>query len=99
MAQQGSPSIVAFYGTSASCVKYLLHPIDWTAAQMAPDKALWSLSAQSGTIIDKSVAIANPVMGNPGTAPGYLISADGNYLESNYAVNNPSWGRKYPGPH
>jgi hypothetical protein len=98
MAQQGSPSIVAFYGTSASCVKFLLHPVDWAAAHRAPDANLWSLSAPSGTIIDKSVAIANPVMGDPGLAPGYLINANGNYLESNYAVNNPSWGKKYPGP-
>jgi hypothetical protein len=98
MAMQGSPSIVAFYGTAASCVKFLLHPVDWAAAQNAPDKALWSLSAQSGTVIDKSVAVANPMFGNPGSAPGFLASANGNYLDPGLAVNNPSWGHKYPGP-
>jgi hypothetical protein len=98
MAQQDAPSIVAFYGTAASCTKYLLWAQDWAAAKMSPDNALWSLSAQSGTIIDKSVAKANLMFGDPGSAPGFLASAKGEYLESNYAANNPALGRKYPGP-
>jgi hypothetical protein len=98
VAMQDAPSITAFYGTASSCTKFLLHPVDWAAAQNAPDKALWSRSAQSGTIIDKSIAVANPMMGNPGNAPGYLTSAKGEYLDSGLAVNNPAWGQKYSGP-
>jgi hypothetical protein len=94
----GTADIVAYYGTAASCVKYLLHPQDWQAAKQAPDAAKWSLSAQSGTVVDKSVAVANPMMGNPGTAPGFLADANGRYLEPSLAANAPSWGRKYPGP-
>jgi hypothetical protein len=99
MAMQDAPSIVAYYGTAASCVRYLLHPIDWSACQNAPDKALWSLSAQSGTIIDKSVAVACLMMGNPGTTIGYVPSAKGEYLEPGYAANSPSNTlRQYPFP-
>jgi hypothetical protein len=90
--------VIAYYGTAASCTKFSMHPIDFSAAQMAPDKALWSLSAQSSTVIDKSVAVANPMFGNPGNSPMYLMSAKGEYLDAGLAVNNPSWGHKYPGP-
>jgi hypothetical protein len=97
IANTGIADIVAYYGTSASCVKYRLHPQDWQAAQQAPDAALWSLSAQSGTVIDKSISVANPLFGNPGTAPGFLASAKGEYLEPSLAVNAPSGGHIYPG--
>ncbi len=49
--------ITAFYGDATSCTKYSLDTIDYQDAITRPDKARWSLSAQSGTIIiDPSVA-------------------------------------------
>ena len=98
ISNSGVADIVAYYGTSASCTKYRLHPQDWQAAKNASDASLWSLSAQSSTIADKSISVANPVFGNPGTAPGFLADASGRYLEPTYATNAPSWGQKYPGP-
>jgi hypothetical protein len=98
IANTGTADVIAYFGTAASCVKFQLHPQDWQAAKRAPDAALWALSAQSSTVIDNSVAVANPMMGDPGTAPGFLASANGNYLDPGLAVNNPSWGHKYPGP-
>jgi hypothetical protein len=98
IANTGVKDVIAFYGTAASCTKYRLHPQDWKEAQLRPDAAKWALSAQSGTVIDKSVAVANPMFGDPGNSPGFLASAKGEYLETGFAVNNPSWGQKYPGP-
>jgi hypothetical protein len=98
IANTGFVDVIAYYGDANSCTKFKMHPIDWKAAQKAPDAAKWSLSAQSGTVIDKSVVIANPMFGNPGNSPMYLTDKNGRYLESNYAVNSPGWGQKYPGP-
>jgi hypothetical protein len=97
MAAQDAPSIVAFYGTSASCQKFLLFPTDWAAAQQAPDAAKWPLSAQSGTIVDMSVPASQVarlalVTGWPNRNP------QGVYLDPGFAVNAPSWGFRYPGP-
>jgi hypothetical protein len=97
-ANTGFVDIIAFYGDAASCKRFSLSPIDWLAAQKAPDKAKWSLSAQSSTVIDKSISVANPMFGDPGNSPGYLTNAKGRYLEAGYAANAPSWGQKYPGP-
>ena len=98
IASNGLADVVAYYGTATSCTKFKLHPQDWQAAKQAPDSALWSKSAQSGTVIDKSVVKANPMFGDPGNSPGPLTNAKGQYLEPNYAVNSPSWGQNYPGP-
>ena len=46
--------VIAYYGTAASCQKFILDLQDWAAAQRGPDKALWALAAQSGTVIDQS---------------------------------------------
>lgn len=44
--------VTVYYGNATSCVKHLLDKQDWNEAQQKPDKALWSTSAQSGTVID-----------------------------------------------
>jgi hypothetical protein len=98
VASSGVADVICYYGTAASCVKYRLHPQDWQAAKQAPDAALWALSAQSGTVVDKSVAVAALQMGDPGLTVAGQYSAKGEYLEPSLAVNTPSWGRKYPGP-
>lgn len=41
----------AFYGNGTSCQQYLLDKQDWAEAMKRPDKALWAMSAQSGTIV------------------------------------------------
>jgi hypothetical protein len=48
------PTQIAYYGDSNSCIKVKMHPIDWVAAQRSPDKSKWALSAQSGTVVDRS---------------------------------------------
>jgi hypothetical protein len=51
-------SVIAFYGNATSCTKYRMAAIDFTyASQQVPDKALWSLTPQSGTIVDLSVTL------------------------------------------
>jgi hypothetical protein len=55
-------TIVAFYGNSTSCRRYRLDAVDWAAAQNAPDKALWSLSAQGPVTDDPSYATLPPVV-------------------------------------
>jgi hypothetical protein len=97
IANSGVVDVIAYYGTSASCVRYRLHPTDWQAAKQAPDASLWSLSAQSGTIVDKSVAVANPMGGDPGLTTAGIYSAGGDRLEPSYSVNNPAKGHTYPG--
>jgi hypothetical protein len=52
-------TVVAYYGTAASCTKYAMPLIDWATAQRAPDKALWSLSAQSAIVFDRTVPAPN----------------------------------------
>jgi hypothetical protein len=94
----GFADVVAYYGTSARCTKFLLSPTDWADAQQAPDAAMWALSAQSGTIVDKSKSVAALMMGNPGTTTAGVFSKDGDRLEEGYAINNKSLARKYPGP-
>jgi hypothetical protein len=94
---QDAPSVIAFYGNAASCQKYLLFPTDWAAAMQAPDASKWALSAQSGTVVDRSVPASQVtrfdlVTGWPSRNP------QGVYLEPGFVVNNPSWGFKYPGP-
>jgi hypothetical protein len=44
--------LTVFYGNGASCIKCLLDKTDWADAMKRPDKAMWALSAQSGTVID-----------------------------------------------
>jgi hypothetical protein len=60
--------IIAFYGDATSCTKYSLDPIDWVAAQRAPDAAKWALSPQSGTIIIDPSFQTFPLQVNFGTA-------------------------------
>lgn len=45
-------TIVAYYGTGASCIRALLDFSDWTDAMRRPDANLWAMSAQSGTVFD-----------------------------------------------
>jgi hypothetical protein len=97
MAMQDAPKIVAFYGTAASCQKFLLFLTDWAAAQNAPDKELWSLSAQSGTVIDRTF-VPNASNVRMDLVTGYPNTNAQGPVERGYAVNNPSWGGKYPGP-
>jgi hypothetical protein len=52
IANTGFVDVVAYYGDATSCRKHKLHPMDWKAAQKAPDAAKWALSAQSGTVVD-----------------------------------------------
>jgi hypothetical protein len=97
MAMQDAPSVTAYYGTASSCQKFLLHPVDWAAAKRAPDAAMWALSAQSGTIIDRTfVPNASNVRWDLVTS--FPNSGAQGPIERAYAVNNPSWGAKYPGP-
>jgi hypothetical protein len=50
-------TVIAYYGTAASCTKYRMAVIDFAyASQQAPDKALWALAPQSGTIVDTTVS-------------------------------------------
>ena len=82
-------NVTAYYGTAASCTKYSLDPIVWAAAQQAPDKAKWSLTPQSGTIIiDPSfqtfplIARLDLVTGYPnqhGWSPGINGGLSGNF--------------------
>jgi hypothetical protein len=46
---------VAYYGTAASCQKFALDTADYNFAITRPDAALWSLSAQSAIVFDKTV--------------------------------------------
>ena len=98
IANTGTADVVAYYGTTASCTKYRLHQQDWAAAKQAPDAALWSLSAQSSTIADKSISVAALPMGDPGSTTAGTFSAKGDLLEPTYAVNSAARARTYPGP-
>jgi hypothetical protein len=98
IANTGVKDIAAFYGDTTSCTKFLMSPADFAEAKRAPDSAKWALSAQSGTLIDKSVAVANPMMGDPGLSTAGVLDANGNRLEASYAVNSPARQRVYPGP-
>jgi hypothetical protein len=49
-------TIVAYYGDASLCIKHELHPVDWAHAMTRPDAAKWSLSAQSGTVVDRTNA-------------------------------------------
>jgi hypothetical protein len=60
--------VIAYYGTAASCTKYSLDPIDWAAAQRAPDAAKWALSPQSGNVIVDPSFQTFPLIVNMGTA-------------------------------
>jgi hypothetical protein len=60
--------IIAFYGDATSCTKYSLDPIDWAAAQRAPDAGRWALAPQSGTIIIDPSFQTFPLLVNWGTA-------------------------------
>jgi hypothetical protein len=100
MTQQDQATITAYYGTSASCQKFLLWQADWDEAQVAPDHALWSLTPQSTTVIDRTFVSVGRT-GNLGTAtwPNLALPkqrnarAAVNYLEPSYAGNSPSNAR------
>jgi hypothetical protein len=77
-------TVVAYYGNAASCTKYAMPLIDWAAAQQAPDKALWSLSAQSAIVFDKTVPA--PAFGN--LPPVYQWAASTIYAKGQ-AVSAP----------
>lgn len=55
--------IVAFYGTAASCEKCNIDALDYKQATgpgaLAAEAAKWALSAQSGTVIDRTLRIFN----------------------------------------
>jgi hypothetical protein len=55
-ANKPNGTVTVFYGTAASCQKHLLDKQDWVEAQKRPDAAMWSTSAQSGTVIDMQAA-------------------------------------------
>ncbi len=87
MAQDNT--VIAFFGNSTSCRRYRLDAIDFAAAKTSPSGALWSLSAQSGTIVDDpSYATLPPVVrwdlvtGYPnqhGWSPGINGGLSGNF--------------------
>jgi hypothetical protein len=77
-------AVVAYYGNAASCTKYAMPLVDWAAAQQAPDKALWSLSAQSAIVFDKTV----PALGLVGLPPVSTWAASTIYAKGQ-AVSAP----------
>jgi hypothetical protein len=62
---------IAYYGNATSCVKVALDPIDWQAAQQAPDKALWSTSPQSGNVIVDSSVQTFPLLARYDLVTGF----------------------------
>jgi hypothetical protein len=42
----------AYYGTGASCIRFLIDKTDWADSQKRSDKNLWAMSPQSGTVFD-----------------------------------------------
>jgi hypothetical protein len=46
---------VAYFGTAASCQKFALDTADYNFAITRPDAVLWSKSAQSSVVLDRTV--------------------------------------------
>jgi hypothetical protein len=63
-----------YYGNAAGCTAYAMDKADFNAALKNPDGALWSLSPQSGTIIDTVTPKGPLPMMGPGNGiwPGWV---------------------------
>lgn len=53
--------VIAYYGTAVSCERCKMDASDYKQALAGPaaEAAKWSLSAQSGNVIDRTTPIAN----------------------------------------